>query len=274
VSVRHLAPALGLATVGLVPFLHTGCVGCDEAPPPPEGGAPGDLSIYQAWNADMEILDPLLLDFIDEGSSYAAEGGDDCYRLDDLDACDAAAVCLTDVDPTGLPCITHAEVIEHPVSLLEEALMLVDWMEVFQSSYNSFETVWEEGREDYLSGESHYYERTYEARLPILTAEISIVTNLQFRRIDDWDGTGEPLVYTRGYYPEPAFTSSENITSNMLFSIGILIPWDDGETTLRIFSNCSDLTIGGYSTDDSWGLACSQAKSSWGDLNDWCEENE
>jgi len=265
--------ALVLAGALVQLFLQTGCVGCDEAPPPPDGAAPGDLTLYRAWSADLEILEPLLLQYIDEGAAYEADGGDDCYRLDDLSECDAAAVCLLDVDPTDVPCVTHAEVLDHPVTLVEAALMVDDWMEVFDSSYNSFETVWEEGKDAYLAGESHYHERMYEARLPILTAEISIVTTLQFRRIDDWDGTGEPLVYCRGYYPEEPLTSSENITSTMLFSIGILVPWDDSESTLRVVSNCSDLTIGGYGTDDSWGLACSQAKSSWDDLDDWCLDN-
>lgn len=265
--------ALGFIVVCLTPFIQAGCVGCDEAPPPPQGDPPGDITLYQAWNADIELLEPLLLEFIDEGVSYEAEGGDDCYRIMDLGPCDSAAVCLWDIDPTGIPSITHAEIIEYPVTLVEEAMMISDWMEVFDSSYNTFETVWEEGREAYLSGEGHFYERTYEAKLAILTSEIAIVTNLQYRRIDDWDGTGEPLVLIRGYYPEEPLTNSEGITSTMMFSYEALLPWDDGATTMRVFATWSDLTIGGYGTDDSWGLACSQSKSSWKDLRNWCEEN-
>ncbi len=268
-----LLTALGFVVVCLTPFIHAGCVGCDEAPPPPHGDPPGDLSLYQAFHADLEILEPFLQEFIDEGVAYEADGGDDCYRIADLTPCDANAVCLPDLDPTGVPSIVHAEILEFPVTLVEEGMMLDNWMELFESSYNQFETVWEQGREDYLDGESHFYERTYEAKLAILTSEIAIVTNLQYRRIDDWEGTGEPLVVIRGYYPEEPLTTSENITSTMMFSFEVFVPWDGGENTMRIFGTWSDLTIGGYGTDDSWGLACSQSKSSWRDLREWCEEN-
>jgi len=274
VSIFRVLSVLVLAGLGLGSLVVSGCVGCDEAPPPPDGAPPAELSLYQAFHADQELLDPLLQEFIDEGVAYWEEGGDDCYRIADLSRCDVESVCMSDLDPTDVPSVSHADLLEYPVTLVEEAMMVSDWMTVFTSSYNEFETVWEEGREAYLDGDSHFYSRTYQATLPIITAEIAIVTNLQYRRIDDWDGTGEPLVLIRTYYPEEPLPSSENITSTMMFSLEALVPWDDGDTTMRVFATWSDLRIGGYGTDDSWGLACSQSKSSWSDLDEWCEENE
>ena len=273
VSFLRVMSVLVFAGLCLGSLVVSGCVGCDEAPPPPDGEPPSELTLYQAFHADQELLEPLLQEFIDDGVAYWEEEGDECYRIADLSRCDVESVCESDVDPTDVPSIVHADLLEHPVNLLEEAMMESDWMTVFPSSYNDFETTWEEGRESYLSGESHFYSRTYQATLPVITAEISIVTNLQYRRIDDWDGTGEPLVFIRTYYPEAPLTSTENITSTMMFSLETFIPWDDGDTTMRIFATWSDLTIGGYGTDNSWNLACGQSKSSWGDLDEWCEEN-
>ncbi|MDP7110895.1 MAG: hypothetical protein QGH45_02970, partial [Myxococcota bacterium] len=186
---------------------------CKEAPEAPTGEPPGALTLFPSFFADQEILDPVLIPLYDEGVAYEAEGRDDCYRSHDLSMCDVLSTCVQDVDPTDVPSIVHTEVLDYPVQDVERALLQDDWTELFPSNYNSYEVTAEEGREGYEAGEKHFYMRQYQAVMPVLTAEIASVTNLQFRRIDDWNGSGHPAVLIRGWYPEQPVSNSENVTS-------------------------------------------------------------
>jgi hypothetical protein len=115
--------------------------------------------------------------------------------------------------------------------------------------------------------------RQYQAVMPVLTAEIASVTNLQFRRIDDWNGSGHPAVIVRGWYPEQPVSNSENVSSTMMFSYELLAPWEDNAKTMRLFFTWSDLTIGNLSAGEAWGIACGQSKAGWSDLDDWISAN-
>jgi len=246
---------------------------CKEAPEAPTGEPPGALTLFPSFFADQEILDPVLIPLYDEGVAYEAEGRDDCYRSHDLSMCDVLSTCVQDVDPTDVPSIVHTEVLDYPVQDVERALLQDDWTELFPSNYNSYEVTAEEGREGYEAGEKHFYMRQYQAVMPVLTAEIASVTNLQFRRIDDWNGSGHPAVLIRGWYPEQPVSNSENVTSTMMFSYELLAPWEDNTKTMRLFFTWSDLTIGNLSAGEAWGIACGQSKAGWSDLDDWISDN-
>jgi len=246
---------------------------CKEAPDAPTGDPPGALTLFPAFFADQEILDPVLVPLYEEGLTYEAEGRTDCYRIHDLSLCDVLSTCVEGVDPTDVPSITHAEVLDYPVQDVERALLQDDWTVLFPSNYVSYEISAEEGREEYLSGDKHFYMRQYQAVLPVLTAEIAIVTNLQFRRIDDWQGSGHPAVIVRGWYPELPVSNTENVTSTMMFSYELLAPWEDNTKTMRWFVTWSDLTIGNLSAGEAWGIACNQSKAGWSDLDDWISDN-
>jgi hypothetical protein len=246
---------------------------CKKAPDAPTGEPPGALTLFPAFFADQEILDPVLLPLYEEGVVYEAEGRDDCYRSHDLSLCDVLSTCVEGVDPTDVPSLVHAEVLDYPVQDVERALLQADWIELFPSNYNSYEVVAEEGKDEYLAGDKHFYMRQYQAVMPVLNAEIASVTNLQFRRIDDWNGSGHPAVIVRGWYPEQPVSNSENVTSTMMFSYELLAPWEDNTRTMRLFFTWSDLMIGSLSVGEAWNIACGQSKAGWSDLDDWISDN-
>ncbi len=247
--------------------------GCRKAPDPPEGEPPGDVTLFQAFIADEELLRPVLQPFIDEGVAYIDSGEDSCYRLADLTPCDAMSMCVGDVDPSDVPGVVHAEVLEYPVEEVQRALMCDDWSELFPSNYSSYEIVVEENRDAYLAGETHFMMRQYQAVVPVLGMEASIVTNLELRRIDDWDGEGNPLVIIRGYFPEMPLTNNDNLSMTMNFSWEVLEPIEGNTRTRRVFANWTDLTIGSLSAAEAFNIACMQSKAAWGDIDDWLQEH-
>ncbi len=247
--------------------------GCKEAPEAPEGELPGDVTLFQSFIADEELLRPVIQPLIDQGVEYIDSGDDSCYRIADLQPCDAMAMCIEGIDPTDVPAVVHAEVLDYPVTDVERALMHEDWTELYPSNYDDYTVVFEEGREEYLSGEAHYYLRQYQATVPVLTMQASLVTNLQYRRIDDWDGEGNPLVIIRGWFPTMPETSSDQLAMTMNFSWEIQEPIEGGTKTRRLFANWTDLAIGSLSAGEAFNIACMQSKSGWDDINDWLEDN-
>ncbi len=247
--------------------------GCKKAPEPPTGEPPGDLTLYQAFHADVELLEPLLEPLLEEGLEYMdSDEFGDCYRIMDLTPCDAQSVCVGWADPTGIPSITHAEIIEYPVSDVVAAMMLDDWAELYPNNYNTYEIVDETNREEFDAGTANFYTRSYQGTLPVLTAEIAIYTNLQWRRVVDWAGTGEPAIIIRGWYPTEPVSNSDSVTSTMMFSFEVLLPRDDGASTFRWFATWSDLSIGGYDPSNAWGIACNSSKAGWDSINDYLDE--
>ena len=264
------------ATLALSAALLAGLVaitGCKKAPDAPEGDIPGEVTLFGSFIAEEEILRPIMQPLIDEGIAYIDSGETDCYRIADLSPCDAMAMCIEGIDPTGVPAVVHAEVLDHPVLEVERALMHDDWTEMFKSNYDEWAISAESGREQYLAGETHFFWLQYQATIPILGMEAAIITNLQFRRIDDWDGAGNPLVIVRGYFPEMPVTSSDNLSMTMNFSWEVLEPIEDGTRTRRLFANWTDLTIGSLSTDEAFNIACMQSKAAWDDMDEWLLEN-
>jgi hypothetical protein len=256
----------------LVPLaLALAAGGCKKAPEPPEGELPGDVTLFQSFIADEELLRPVIQPMIDEGVDYIDSGETSCYRVADLLPCDAMSMCIEGIDPTGVPAVVHSEVMHYPVADVERALMQEDWTELFPSNYDEYEVVFEEGREEYLAGDAHYYLRQYQAVVPVLTMQASLVTNLQYRRIDDWDGEGNPLVLIRGWFPSMPETTSEQLVMTMNFSWEILEPVEGGTKTRRLFANWTDLTIGSLSAGEAFNIACMQSKAGWDDINDWLE---
>ncbi len=247
--------------------------GCKKAPEAPEGDIPGEVGLFGSFVAEEEILRPIMQPLIDEGVEYIDSGETDCYRISDLTPCDAMSMCIEGIDPTGVPAVVHSEVIDAPVLEVERALLHDDWTELFPSNYEEWSISAEDGREAYLAGDVHFFWLQYQATIDVIGMKASIVTNLQFRRIDDWDGEGNPLVIIRGYFPEMPATDSENLSMTMNFSWEVMEPVEGGTKTRRLFANWTDLTIGTLTTDDAFNIACGQSKSSWGDIADWLEEN-
>jgi hypothetical protein len=264
------------ATLVLPAALLAGLVataGCKKAPDAPDGDIPGEVGLFGSFIAEEEILRPIMQPMIDEGVEYIDSGETDCYRIADLSPCDAMSMCIEGIDPTGVPAVVHSEVLDYPVFDVERALMHDDWTELYPSNYTEWSIAAEDGREEYLAGETHFFWLQYQGTIDVIGMEAAMVTNLQFRRIDDWDGAGNPLVIIRGYFPQMPVTSSDNLNMTMNFSWEIMEPIEGGTKTRRLFANWTDLTIGSLSTDDAFNIACGQSKSGWDDIDEWLQEN-
>ncbi len=267
---RHLSLSLfiALAMVGSA---------CKDAPEAPEGAAPGELTFYGGFAADIELYEEVLRSHIASAQTYldeieAGEHGDDCFRFEYLNPSDTASVGMWDTDPSAIPSVVQATVFDYPVVEMEEAILATDWAEVYVSTFEEYVINSETDIDAYRSGDSHYYERNYNAVIEVAGALISYVSNNQYRRIDDWDGTGQPLAVLRGWLPNGANSDTSSTTVSMIFKIELLVPIEGGAKTMRLATTWSDLSMG-LDDNQTFAIGCISLNNAMGDLEDWVSDN-
>ncbi len=252
--------------------------GCRKAPPAAE--IPVDLegssigrrdTVYATFHAHEELLEPNLRALLDSIDAYVAAEDTECFRMPDLTRCDVGELCGLDADPAGIASVAHAEVLPGPVSSYLPAFFHEDWSEVFPGTFLDFELVEETDREAFLAGERALYTFSCGAAIDAVLDQASYYAIYHMRRIDDWDGTGEPLVLVRSYIPEPATTNTDNATMDQLYSMQLLVPTHGGADTLRLLSSWSGLVIGDLTVGDAFNLACPSIRENFTDLQAWTE---
>ncbi len=114
---------------------------------------------------------------------------------------------------------------------------------------------------------------SYTGTLSVTGAQLNLFVVLQFRSIADWNGTGQPLILIRTFQPEAATTNTDDCTLDSAYSLELLIPVEDGSSTLRIFANWTELSVFGLGADNAFGIACNQLPGTFEELQDWRDEN-
>ncbi len=245
-------------------------LGCPDAPEAPEGSPPGAPTYYGAFFYDAELYAPLLKAHIETAASFLdVSGQDGCFRFESLTASDVATVGLLGIDPSAIASVGRAETFDAPVETLEEALLTGNFAEVYPSTYTEFAETAAEGIPEYREGEVHFASRSFDATIDVAGTLISFPVNDQFRRLEDWEGTGHPLAVLRGWLPSGAVSSAENASITQIFTLELLVPLE-GERTERIAAVWSDLDLG-LGEDSMFALGCISLTNMMGDLRDGLE---
>lgn len=252
---------------------------CGEAPEPPAGAPPGAITFYGGFLIDAELYAPVVQEVITAAEEYMAADPDlDCFRLAALNRGDSASVALYDFDPSALPGGVQArvyepndDVAEWTVDLFRQALLDEDWTEVFGSTIQGFSITEQSDAAAFAAGTSHHYYRIYQADITVGAAEISYESTNQLRLIDDWNGTGQPLMILRGWLGSGATTSSSSATINQLMKYEVYVPQEGGKV-MRIVASYSDLDLG-LGEDSMFSLACTSLNNSMDDIGRWIEDN-
>lgn len=271
----HAAPLLSAAAVLL---LFVSPLGCRKAPPPE--GVPVELgqaattdTVYGTFHSHDEILEPNLAALIERMQEYVDEGTDECFRMADLNACDLKDFCEYDRDPTDIASVAHAQVMDAPVESLVAAVLHEDLVVVYPNTFLDYSVVEETDREAFLAGDKELFSYTYTCAIDAVLDQASYYNVMQVRRIPDWDGTGHPLIVVRAYMPEPAATNLDTSTLEQQYSLEIMAPHGDGTQSLRLLSSWSGLKMGDISVSDAFGMACSNVRTNFTDMQNWVDAN-
>lgn len=256
--------------LALVPILATAA--CGKAPEPPGGAAPGEPTLYGGLQLDAEIYEPVIRQYAQAAQDYLDGGGEDCFTWPALNRGDSAAVALYDFDAAVLPGAAQAKLFPYSVSQFRSALVDPHWEEVFKSTIKEFTIVDEGDAAAFEAGTSHHFFRQYDAKIDVVGNELAYVSNNQIRTIDDWDGTGEPLMLLRGWLPAEETTSSNaNVSASQLMKLELYVPVDGG--TVRVVGSWSDMDIGVEGEDAMFTVACISLNKSMDDIEDWLEDH-
>ncbi len=272
----HRPPLPLSAAVTLLLLLSL--LGCRKAPPPEE--IPVDLgqlasaeTVYGTFHAHDEILEPALRGLLERMAEYVDEGTDECFRMPDLTNCDLNDFCEYAQDPAEIASVTHAQVMDAPVEDLLVAVLHQDLAVVYPNTFLDYEVVEETDRTAFLAGDRNLFSYTYACAIDAVLDQASYYNVMQVRRIPDWDGTGHPLVMMRAYMPEPAATNLDTSTLEQQYSLEIMAPHGDGTQSLRLLSSWSGLMMGDISVSDAFGMACSNVRTNFSDMQNWVDDN-
>ncbi len=252
--------------------------GCKAAPDPVVSVSEGNIldasgSAYANFLKHEELLLPSLEPWLAEAEAYmAGENNTSCYQATPLQPLDVGDTIMLGRDPSGVVSAVHAEVLRGTPRELEAVLFVEDWAEVFED-FTEWQLEGEENREAYLAGTSELYGMTYTGTLAVVGARLNLFVVLQFRAIADWQGTGHPLIMIRTFQPEAATTNNPEVTLDSAYSLELLIPSEDGTSTLRIFANWTELSIYGAGADNAFGVACNQLVGTFEQVQEWRDEN-
>ena len=272
---RSPAPVVGalLLLLSLIALV----TGCRKAPPPEEipvdlGALNATETVYGTVHSHRELLEPALRGLLATTQDYLDSGSDDCFRMPDVTACDLKDFCEYDRDPTGIASVAQAEMMDASVEELVAAVLHEDLVVVYSNTFLDYEVVEETDREAFLSGEADLFTFTYTCAIDAVLDQAAYYNVMQVRRIPDWDGTGHPLVVVRAYMPEPATTNLDTSSLEQQFSLEVMAPTGDGPRSLRLLSSWSGLKMGDITVSDAFGMACSNVKTNFSDMQKWVED--
>ena len=153
------------------------------------------------------------------------------------------------------------------------SVLHADLAVVYPNTFLDYEVVEETDRTAFLAGDNNLFSYTYACAIDAVLDQASYYNVMQVRRFPDWDGSGHPLVLMRAYMPEPATTNLDTSSLGQQYSLEIMAPYGDGSQSIRLLSSWSGLMMGDISVSDAFGMACSNVRTNFSDMQNWVDDN-